>query len=175
MEEQEQEKYGPAENVAEADRAFLTVDLDRTLPVLEIQPWPDEQTDDERYREAPETVRRVVVGEIASFAVDAFPEIEKIVVEKDGDHADKEQSPQQSVAGLDFPNTELLAKQAAHRQKDENDHGHREPEQDGRAHLRRQEKGHEQVFHQRENGQRQRDDLVDVEDEAEGLGEFVEK
>ena len=175
MEKQEQEKDGSAENVAEADRGFLAVDLDRALPVLQIEPGTDEQADDKRDRVAPEAVRRVVVVGSSRRAGDAFPEIEKIVVDKDGAHADQEQRPQQGVAGLDFPDAELLAEEAAHRQQDEDDHGHGKPEQYGGAHLRRQEKGHEKVFHQREDGQGERDDLVDVEDEPEGLGELVEK
>ena len=149
------------------------MDLDRPLPMLDVQPRPDQQAHDQRNRITEQIRPLPRLEPAADFhrpPLEVFGN-ERLQVEENHRHTDHDQAAHQRMAELDALDAELLAEQTSGRQHHENDH---------RQIDRRHRAGHqfklpEQVFRQRENRQRERHDLIEVENQAERLGELVEK
>src|SRR5690606_29578127 len=97
VEKEQEEENDPAENIAEADRCFLAVDLYRPLPMLQFQPRADQQSDHQGHREPPDTVRRVAVFHAQS--ADPAPDAGRAEGEEHGHGAKDEQPAEKRVAG----------------------------------------------------------------------------
>ena len=102
------EKKSP-DSVGECDGCIFPTHLDGPLPLLEVEPRPDQETDADRHHVAPEAH---VMGGKQARAVESA-QIRSAEFQNDDDHAQQDEREESGVAVLDPPDGELLTEENA--------------------------------------------------------------
>ncbi len=149
--------------ICRRDRHALTVHLNRTLPLLEIQPWAGQETDDDRNRKAP-------VVEVGFGNTRCRERAGAFLRSGDDDEHDRHQPEQRehTVAVFDALDVELLTKKNRRRQHDQQ--REREVKLPGFESKRLPP-----VSHEGKNRQRDRQHLIQEKMSRNGLDQLVKK